>query len=141
VRSYGGWDAVKLFRKEHEIRIGDERILGDTDFVESVLKQDVLNLNKKTSWLLKGWDVEKLSESVCVYLEIAPSDLKNKGRNNTLSAAKSLICYWGINELEISSTEIAIYLGISQPAVSKAKKRGAVYCQEHEVTWHHFAAR
>ena len=74
-------------------------------------------------------------------MKIVPLELKNKGRNNTLSDAKNLICYWGINELEISSTEIAIYLGISQPAVSKAKKRGAIYSQKHEITWHHLAAR
>jgi len=57
VRSYGGWDSVKCLRKEHEIRIGDERILGDSDFVESVLRNDILKINQQTDWQNKGWDI------------------------------------------------------------------------------------
>jgi len=135
IRSYGGWDSVKLLRKEHEVRIGDERILGDSDFVESVLKRDVLNLNKITDWQQKGWNLEKLVATVCDYFDVEQKDLSQKGRQNTISTVKSLICYWGTRELGLSSTEIATYLGISQPAISKAGKRGADYSLMNGLEW------
>ena len=38
IRSVGGWDAVKAMRRGQLRLKGDERILGDSDFVENVLK-------------------------------------------------------------------------------------------------------
>jgi len=135
VRSYGGWDSVKYLRKEHEARIGDERILGGSDFVEAVLKNDDLSISPKTHWQNKGWDLAKLVTKVCQYTEINVSELRQKGRQNKVSTAKSLICYWGTQVLGISSTEIATYLSMSQPAVSKSSKRGADYSQRCGIEW------
>jgi putative transposase len=39
VRSHSGWSAVRELRWNREYRKGDERILGDGDFVEEVLCQ------------------------------------------------------------------------------------------------------
>jgi len=50
-----------------------------------------------------------------------------------LSEAKGVICYWATTELGLSSTKIAKYLEITQPAISKAAKRGALYCQENNI--------
>jgi hypothetical protein len=135
VRSYGGWESVKLLRKEHEVRIGDERILGDSRFVEAVLNEDRLNINEKSRWQQKGWDLQRLVEKVCVIVGVKQSDLVLKGRQNAISTAKSLICYWATQVLGISSTDIATFLGVSQPAVSKASKQGAKYSQQQGIEW------
>jgi len=135
VRSCGGWDSLKFLRKEHEVRIGDERILGDSDFVASVLKKDNLNINQKSYWHQKGWDLAKLVKKVCEHNGIKPVELMQKGRQDKVSIAKSLICYWAMQVLGVSSTDLVAYLGISQPAVSKASKRGAQYCQQHGINW------
>jgi hypothetical protein len=37
IRSHGGWKAVKSMRRRREHVKSDERILGDSDFVQSVL--------------------------------------------------------------------------------------------------------
>jgi len=39
IRSMGGWSAVKAMRKTNSLMKGDERILGDSDFVEKVLNK------------------------------------------------------------------------------------------------------
>ena len=135
VRSYGGWESVKLLRKEHEIRIGDERILGGSRFVEAILDEDRLNINEKSRWQQKGWDLQRLVEKVCETVGIDQSDLALKGRQNAISTAKSLICYWGTQVLGISSTDISTFLCVSQPAVSKASKQGAKYCQQQGIGW------
>jgi hypothetical protein len=36
--------------REHEARIGDERILGESAFVERVLKEDEMAIIKRTQW-------------------------------------------------------------------------------------------
>ncbi len=47
IRSAGGWSAVKALRKG-AIRIkGDERILGDGNFVEKVLNEACESLERK----------------------------------------------------------------------------------------------
>ncbi len=135
IRSYGGWEAVQFMRKEHESRIGDERILGDSDFVAAVLKKDDLSIDQKTHWQQKGWNIVKLISNVCTYFEISPVDIVKKGRQNDISHAKDLICYWGMQVLGLSSTEIANYLNISQPSISKANKRGDKYCRQYGLEW------
>ena len=62
IRSYGGWEAVKYLRKEHEARIGDERILGDSHFVEVALKNDNLSINPKTHWHNKPRKISWITE-------------------------------------------------------------------------------
>jgi hypothetical protein len=44
IRGYGVWEAIQAQRKEHEVRFGDERILGASDFVEAVLNHDKLRI-------------------------------------------------------------------------------------------------
>ena len=65
IRSYGGWQNVVDQRHEHGSRIGDERILGDSDFVERILKEDELQLETKARMKNAGWTLEKLMVYVC----------------------------------------------------------------------------
>ncbi|VAX00967.1 hypothetical protein MNBD_GAMMA21-1113 [hydrothermal vent metagenome] len=133
VRSYSGWDSVHLMRKEHEVRIGDERILGNSHFVETVLQDDRLSINRKSDWHVKGWDIKTLVNAVCTHFSVNPLEITHKGRQNSLSIVKSLVCYWGTQELGLSSTEIARCLNVSQPTISKAVKRGLQYSQAHTI--------
>jgi len=135
VRSYGGWEAVKYLRKEHEARIGDERILGDSGFVEAVLKNDNIDIDQRTKLHQQGWDISRLIDEVCAYCEVSPADIMKKGRQNNISNAKNLICYWGTQVLGLASSELTDYLKISQPSISKARKRGEDYCRQFGIKW------
>ena len=132
IRSYGGWESLIRARVEHESKIGDERILGDSQFVEGILREDEINVEEKTRFLREGWDLEKLIQHVCREVGIEESLLINKGRNNSVSKAKGLICYLGVHRLGLSMNTIANRLGISQPAVSKARKQVMNYIQEYK---------
>ena len=126
IRSYRGWDGIQMSRKEHEVRIGDERILGETSFVENALRQDELAINRKTQLDNAGWDIEKLIEYICREIGVENQSLLSKGRNNKISHARALVCYFAFKELCLSSSVIATRLAISQPAVSQSVKRGEV---------------
>jgi hypothetical protein len=133
VRGYGGWEGLKRLRREHMHCIGDERILGDSDFVERALAQDTLAVEKGTQRILDGWDLERLISRVCQYCGVKEDRLTQKARGNDLSLAKALICLWGSQELKLSLREIAHPLSISQPAVSQWVKRGEEYCREQGI--------
>lgn len=47
IGSIGGWDAVKALRPEKIFHKSDERILGDGDFVESVLASSAEAMKRK----------------------------------------------------------------------------------------------
>jgi len=47
---------------------------------------------------------------------------------DALSAAKSVICYFGTRSLPLSSTDIGLRLNMGQSAVSMSSKRGRKYC-------------
>ena len=51
VRSAGGWSVVKAMRKGSERMKGDERILGDGDFVEKVLKYHKQGKRDYSGWI------------------------------------------------------------------------------------------
>ena len=59
LRSSGGWIGLKEFRKAG-IRVkGDERILGDSDFVENVLKAADEKFEERYALIAQGFDFER----------------------------------------------------------------------------------
>ncbi|MEX1032010.1 MAG: transposase [Cellvibrionaceae bacterium] len=130
VRSYGGWEAIQRLRKEHQYCIGDERILGDSDFVEQALKQDEISLEQQSHYQQRGWTLGDLIHAICRYCEVDERQLKTKARANDLALAKSLICVWATACLGLSMGEVGRRLGISQPAVSKWVRQGEIYTEK-----------
>ena len=133
VRSHGGWEGIRMCRKEHEVRIGDERILGKTSFVEKALRQDELEINQKTKLLNAGWEIERLIDYICQEFEVDKKFIMYKGRSNKISHAKALVCYFALRELGISTSKIATRLEISQSAVSQCVKRGEILRKKMKI--------
>ena len=133
IRSYCGWQNLDQARKEHERKIGDERILGDSKFVEQVLKQDRLRIEIQTQLIREGWNLENLIVAVCAFFQVDPAHVTYKARCDALSAAKSVICYFGTRSLPLSSTDVGLRLNMGQSAVSMSSKRGRNYCHEQRL--------
>ena len=126
IRSYSAWESIRSYRKEHKLRIGDERILGERAFVEVSLKEDELKQSENTLLREFGWDLEKLIDTVCQHYAIDPGQITKKGRNNNLSHAKAAICHLAMTYLNISTSQIGRRLKISQPAVSIAARKAVI---------------
>ena len=123
-RSAGGWEGVRALKRIKEYWQGDERILGDGDFVNKVLSAAEEKMGRKEKLIRDGWDIDRLVNKVCTLMSVDPNDLYKKGRGNDLSNAKGLIAFWGYTELGINSNTLSKYFAISQPAISKAISRG-----------------
>ena len=54
-----------------------------------------------------------------------------KNRRPQAVQARSLLCYWAARKLGMSMTEIAGRLGLTQPAVSVAARRGEVIAKQN----------
>ena len=124
VRSYAGWESTLRLRKEHQVRIGDERILGDSNFVEKALREDEISIESRSRLIRQGWSLERLVNKVCAQLGVNKADLKKRTRNDHTSRAKEMICYCGTEKLGLTAQDIAHRLDISQPAVSRWVMKG-----------------
>jgi REP-associated tyrosine transposase len=124
VRSLGGWTRAGELRDKGNRSKGDERILGDGDFVESILSQSQEQLEKKHLYRNKGYDYEWLVKKVAAMLHIKKEDIARGGRYPRRVEARSVLCYWASRELGISTIALSKRLHISQPAVSHSIRRG-----------------
>jgi hypothetical protein len=124
VRSAGGWSVVKAMRRGLERMKGDERILGEGDFVETVLKAAQEKLDRKSRLESEGYRIDWLVGRVARQLEVEPKDVLAPGKYAINVKARSLLCYWGTRELGMTTVELAKRLNIAQPTVSQAVKRG-----------------
>lgn len=124
LRSHGGWTAVKALRKAGSYQKGDERILGDSDFVEEVLSRAEELLDERTRLQLEGYDLDKLCERVGKLFGMKPKEVLAKGKEKNKVKARSLLCYLATDRLGISQSELARRLKLTQPAISQAVRRG-----------------
>lgn len=130
IRSMGGWSEVKRMRRGRERFKGDERILGDSEFVLEVLTECEENFDRRYELKSQGYDIERLGRRVARLFEIAPEDIYSPGKYKERVKARSLLCYWAVRELGETEIELARKLGIKQPAVSVAVKRGEKLAKE-----------
>ena len=75
LRNSGGWAVLKGLRKAG-IRVkGDERILGDSEFVENVLKSAEEKLEQKYDLKAKGDDFDRAAQRVAEVLGMEPDEV------------------------------------------------------------------
>jgi hypothetical protein len=129
-RSAGGWSAVISARSAGIFLKSDERILGDSNFVEQILSAADEEMEKKVRYSHQGLDLEKLSNIVAGLLDVDPGDVEAPGKQPERVRARNLFCYWAVRELGATATLIAKRLGLTQPAVSLAVKRGERFTSE-----------
>jgi putative transposase len=132
IRSVGGWAVLSALRDE-AIRVkGDERILGDTDFVEAVLKEADERLQRRYQLKTRGFDLDRVAERVAQVLGMPLEIVWERSRRPQVAVARSLLCYWASTELSMSMTDLARRLNLSQPAVSIAVRRGEKIARENQ---------
>jgi REP element-mobilizing transposase RayT len=124
IRSAGGWAGVQALRKSGVFQKSDERILGDSDFVESVLARSEEKLTRQHALKAKRIDLRHLQREITALLNIHPEDLVGPSKNRKVTRARILFCYWAVQDLGVSMTKISKHLEISLPTVSVAVKKG-----------------
>jgi REP element-mobilizing transposase RayT len=124
LRSSGGWFALKASRKAGIRLKGDERILGDSDFVENVLKTAGESLEKKYKYKVGGYDFEHAAKRVAEVLGMTLDEVTASNKSPRTVKARSLLCFWAHRKLGITTVEIARKLNLCQSAVSRLSMKG-----------------
>jgi putative transposase len=124
IRSIGGWKAARTLVKGGMRVKGDERILGDRDFVLNVLSKCKEQYERSYRIAAKGVDFDTLVNHVAEIFDLSREELLAPGRYPLRVKARSLLFYWAVRELGMTATQLAKATGMTQPAVSMSVKRG-----------------
>jgi len=110
---------------------GDERILGQGDFVETVLKAAQENLDRKSRIRALGYDFDWLVGRVLGLFDLTFNELLTGGKQRRMVQARSVLCYLGTRELEMSAVSISKKLNITSSTASESAMRGRQIVAEH----------
>jgi REP element-mobilizing transposase RayT len=135
IRSMGGWEAVKAFRQTNVYMKGDERILGDSDFVAQVLGAAQEVYQRKQVLQAKGIDTGFLARYVANLLNIEEKRIWEPGKNRLTVKARSLFCCWSVDLLGESMSSLAQQLGLSITSVSQSVERGRRIAAEGNLSF------
>ena len=124
IRSMGGWAAVKALRAAKVFEKGDERILGDGDFVEKVLKSANEQMERKYDLRARGFSLTSVAVRVAEVLGVEQEKVWAAGRRREIVQARSLLCYWAVRELGVTMISLSRRLDLSVTAIGKAVIRG-----------------
>ena len=132
IRSLGGWDEVKKIRLRGQDRLkGDERILGESDFVLEVLSEADESFNRKYELKRLGYNLEKVENKVAEIFHMDREELYERGRQKRRVKARSLLFFWAVRELGLSGTFLAERFRMSQPGVVYAVYKGEKIAKEN----------
>ena len=124
LRSASGWVNVKMLREAKIFYKSDERILGDSDFVESVLAAADEQMERKYALRAAGLDLDGLAEIVADLTGVKACRIFSPGKDRSRVQARSLLCFWATRELGISMAELSRRIRISQSSISMSVRRG-----------------
>lgn len=130
IRSIGGWTEARNVLNDRDHVMSDERILGDSDFVESIIAKSEEQFEKRHKLKRLGYDLDRIAERVAEVLNIEPEQVFSKGRQKLKVRARSLLCFWAVRELGMSLTELAKKLELSSVAIGFSVERGETIAKD-----------
>ena len=112
----------------------DQRILGDSEFVGETLRAVEEKYNRYYRLKRLGYDMAKVEEKVGRIFGLKAAEIYAKGREKARAEARGLLCYWAVRELGYRLTDLARKLGMTQPGVGYAVRRGEKIELERSLT-------
>jgi len=131
VRSTGGWAAVRELRHGRESYASDERILGGTEFVLSVLKELEKHEVHRRSRRGRDLDAVSLIEQIAKAEGMTPERIRGAGRPRDVSRVREGIAHLWVECLGGSGRALACELGLRPESVNQAARRW----QEQSEYW------
>jgi len=130
IRSLGGWTQARDALKGGVHIMSDERILGDSGFVDSVISQSDEHYERRHRLKRQGYDLDRIAKRVSEVLGLKPENFFSKGRQERKVKARSLFCFWAARELGISHTVLAKKLEMSVSGIGLSVERGEAIAKE-----------
>ena len=99
-------------------------IIGSPKFKKAALKQDKEKRIRMANYVRANWDHNRLAEFVFSRMPVSLNDIKRRGRNNVLSDARKLYCYFAVTVLEMTTLSTAEKINVTSTAVCRLARQG-----------------
>jgi REP element-mobilizing transposase RayT len=119
VRSLGGWSEVLALRNRSKKHRSDQRILGDSEFVQNVITglDDLVKKNLRLSG--QRIEIKALAQLVGSKYDISLGELRSGSRRSTVVKARAAISWIAVRELGYSGADVSRYLGVTNSCVTR----------------------
>lgn len=123
VRSLGGWSKVQSAQRKGQKTEYDERILGSGEFVTALFREAEEKQVRQLKLRRAGLTLEDIIQKECAAAGIGDRELKNGSRRHVVSVTRMRISRRGVEEMGLTSAEIARHLGVSTSTITRAVER------------------
>lgn len=124
VRSLGGWSKVESAQRKGQKTEHDERILGSGEFVTALFKEAEEKQVRQLKLRRAGLTIEKIIQKECAEAGISDRELKSGSRRHTVSVIRMRIAKRSVEEMGLTSAEIARHLGVCTSTITRAIEKG-----------------
>ncbi len=121
IRSHGGWSQVVSMRRRGKERLeSDERVLGDSEFVNRILEEAEEKERRQLKIRRYGRSIEDIITEQSADFGVSAAELRSGSRRRKVSRARAAIAKICTEELGMTAAEIARHLGVNTSAITKA---------------------
>jgi REP element-mobilizing transposase RayT len=134
-RSPDGWGELKSSKDIKSHRKGDERILGDHNFIRSVLERSQEDYERGYRLKSRGYTLDMVLRRASELFQLPIKAITSGGKQPDRVKARSVAAYWAVRELGMNGTLVGRKIGLSQSAVSRAVQRGEQLSEELSIAF------
>ena len=120
IRSLGGWSQVLSLRRRGEKVASDQRILGSSEFVKTLLEEVSEREKEALRFGTNLTDLASLARQLSRDEGITEEELKSGSRRSKISKARRLFCQLSVVKMGYPGAQVARLLGVSTSAVVRA---------------------
>jgi hypothetical protein len=121
LRRSAGFVVPMAFRREEDMQLYDERILGDGDFVESVLRRrEGESREKKVS-------LDEVMRVVREKTGVGEKEVRSRSQVRQVVKARALYCYLAREKSGVNGAVLMKQLGMTSGGISSLVSRGRGY--------------
>jgi hypothetical protein len=129
IRSLGGWTAVRTLRRGREAYLGDERILGSSEFVEAIRREAAPRTGVTPA---NRPPLNELLARVCRMTSCPPVALHHGSRRSLAVRTREGFAYLALEGYGYTGGAVADLLRVQPPAVYRAAQRGRAHREQWE---------
>ena len=114
-------DGIKIFKSKADRNdfLTDERILGGSEFVQSIISGAEHRDKETLRLFLKISDLSSLAREIVKRQAIADAEVRSGNRKKGLVKARKLFSQIAVKKMGYSGAEVARFLGVTTSAVSR----------------------
>ena len=97
----------------------DARILGSSEFVQSMIAEAELKEKETLRFSLKVADLSQLSSKIAKKLGLDERELRSGSRNKRVVKGRKVFCQLAVKKMGYSGATVARFLGVTTSAVNR----------------------